>query len=110
MRKNNTGSGQTGSIISTGLGIAATGVAAWALRDFPAALGGRPDPHEMERSPQYRDGAFRNTAPTRVMPPGSARETLRELIFGEQTRYPRSPIPIAPTPAEPAADGLHITW
>jgi L-ascorbate metabolism protein UlaG (beta-lactamase superfamily) len=88
--------------------------AAWAGRDIPAALGAAPSGARGERarrSPQFRDGAFRNTVPARVMPPGSARETLRDLVFGKQKRRPSGVVPVVtPDGADPADDGLYVTW
>ncbi|MGQ0840255.1 MBL fold metallo-hydrolase [Actinokineospora sp.] len=92
------------------LGLAAA--AAWAVRDVPAALGGtaRGDRADrVQRSPQFRDGAFRNRASTRTLPPGTGRDVARQLLFGEQRRTPAGPIPLA-VPAPPTADGLHLTW
>jgi L-ascorbate metabolism protein UlaG (beta-lactamase superfamily) len=96
------------------LGLAAVGAAALAVRDVPAALGSRPAGAEAERvrnSPQYRDGAFRNVRRTSTLPPGSANETFRELLFGKQRRKPTSPVPlVTAAPVAPATDGLHLTW
>jgi L-ascorbate metabolism protein UlaG (beta-lactamase superfamily) len=94
-------------------GIAALGAAAWAVRDMPIAFGRRPSGARAERvrrSPQYRDGAFHNTAKTTTLPPGSAKETFRELIFGKQRRKPTSSVPLVVPPTEPTTSGLHVTW
>ncbi|MBW4716642.1 MBL fold metallo-hydrolase [Saccharothrix obliqua] len=95
-------------VTATLLGVTA-GAVAWALRDVPAALGGRPGGERVRRSPQYRAGKFRNPAPTRTMPSGGAAETVRELLFGDQRRHPVGEVPLV-RPSVGAADGLHITW
>jgi L-ascorbate metabolism protein UlaG (beta-lactamase superfamily) len=119
----------------TGLGLAAAGVAAgaaWLTRDLSAAFGAPPTGDRAERvrrSPQYRDGAFRNPAPTRnpgptrnpaptrALPPAAApggrRGLLAELLLGGQRRKPTGPVPVAVRPVHPrtpATGGLHITW
>jgi L-ascorbate metabolism protein UlaG (beta-lactamase superfamily) len=46
-----------------------------------------------------------------MMPPGSMRDTLRELVFGKQRRKPTLPVPVVVAPAvDPPADGLHVIW
>ena len=67
---------------------AGAGLAAWALRDVPVALGVRPSGEWMRRSPQYRDGKFRNRVPATVMPPGSGRAILREALSSRHRRHP----------------------
>jgi L-ascorbate metabolism protein UlaG (beta-lactamase superfamily) len=94
-----------------GLGLAA---AAWAVRDLPVALGGKADgarAERMRRSPQFRDGAFRNQARTRQIPEGTGPSMVRELFFGGQQRTPVRPVPLVTPdlPTEPA-DGLFLTW
>ncbi|PXY27960.1 MBL fold metallo-hydrolase [Prauserella muralis] len=89
--------------------VAVTGVAL-AARGVRAALGGRPDSAALAGSPQFRDGAFRNPAPPRWLPPGSGKQAARELLFGGQPRHPAAPVPLV-VPSGPApAEGLHITW
>jgi L-ascorbate metabolism protein UlaG (beta-lactamase superfamily) len=80
---------------------------AWTLRDVPAALGGRPDPAQMSRSPQFRDGVFHNESEARAGVPDSS--TLRDFVVGRENRKPSAPVPLAP-PAAPVSSGLHITW
>jgi L-ascorbate metabolism protein UlaG (beta-lactamase superfamily) len=92
-----------------------TGIALLAaVRDIPAALGATPasaHTDRVRRSPQFRDGRFHNTAPTRMMPPGTARETARELLFGKQQRKPAGPVPLRkPTEYEQQPGQLHVTW
>ena len=103
--------------------LAVTGAAAslaWAVRDIPAALGGRPAGARLERmrqSPHYRDGAFQNTAPASVSAPGAVpggRGMLGDVLFGRQRRRPSRPVPVVtPSLAElaaPASAGLRTTW
>jgi L-ascorbate metabolism protein UlaG (beta-lactamase superfamily) len=103
--------------------LAVTGVAAslaWAARDIPAALGGRPTGTRLQRmrqSPRFRDGAFQNEVPVSITAAPSVpggRGMLGEFLFGRQRRRPTLPVPIV-TPAaagltEPAAAGLRTTW
>ncbi len=91
------------------LGVVA-GAVAWALRDVPAARGGTPGGERVRRSPQFRDGRFRNAARTRTMPPGSAGETARELFAGDHKRHPAGRVPLVPARSGGSAEGLHITW
>ncbi|HEV7907736.1 MAG TPA: MBL fold metallo-hydrolase [Pseudonocardiaceae bacterium] len=88
------------------VGMAAAG---WVLRDVRAALGGKPDIARMRRSPQFRDGTFRNPEPTRTLPPGSGKDTLRDMVLGKQQRHPRGPVPLVGK-VDGSTDGLHITW
>lgn len=89
---------------------AAAGALAWAARDVPAAMGGRPD-ERVRRSPQWRDGKFHNRATTSTMPPDGATETLRDFAFGDKTkRKPAGPVPLVAPRRDAPADGLHITW
>ncbi|MCW2912963.1 MAG: Zn-dependent hydrolase [Actinomycetia bacterium] len=103
-----------GVTIAAGLGaVAAVG---WAAREIPAALGGAPEGargERIRRSPQYRDGAFRNPPGTdRGVMPAPAGSILRELLFGGQRRHPALPIPVVADAAAsgPAAEGLAVTW
>ncbi|MBB5869877.1 L-ascorbate metabolism protein UlaG (beta-lactamase superfamily) [Allocatelliglobosispora scoriae] len=89
---------------------AAVGAAAWAFRDIPAAMGARPSPDRVRRSPQYRDGTFHNTATTRVAMPDA--KTMREFLLGGQRREPTGRVPVVPPRfgAGQSPDSLHITW
>ncbi|SDD62746.1 MBL fold metallo-hydrolase [Actinokineospora iranica] len=94
------------------IGLAAA--AAWAVREVPAAVGGKARGDRAERisrSPQFHDGAFRNRAKARPVPPGAMRDILREMLFGGVARKPSAPVPLVP-PGPPAdrAEGLRITW
>ena len=107
---------RTRRVLTTLAALAAAGGAAvWAARDLPDAIGATPTGERearIRRSPQFRDGVFRNAAPTRMMPPGTGKATLRAFLFGENRRTPAGPIPVvagtgfAATPAE----GLHAIW
>jgi L-ascorbate metabolism protein UlaG (beta-lactamase superfamily) len=98
------------------LTVAAVAAAAlaWAARDVPAAMGAAPTGPRgtrVRRSPQFRDGAFRNTVPGTVLPPGSGRRILRDLLFGGQRRRPARAVPLAaPAGESPSAGGLHVIW
>jgi L-ascorbate metabolism protein UlaG (beta-lactamase superfamily) len=94
----------------------AAGVA-WALRDVPAAMGARPAGDRAERvrrSPQFRDGKFRNTVPSSTVASMDGGRMFRELFFGEQIRKPARAVPIvvsrAAHPARPPADSMQVTW
>ena len=70
------------------------------------------DPLRLERSPQWRDGRFRNPTP-RV--DGPWRRMLWEFFFaGAAHRTPAAPLPIVPRRAAdyaaPPASGLRVTW
>ncbi|MFC5290192.1 MBL fold metallo-hydrolase [Actinokineospora guangxiensis] len=81
---------------------------AWALRGLPAQFGGRDSGDRLSRSPQYRDGAFRNRERTSSVPV-EGREMLRDLLFGKQQRKPVGAVPLV-APGPPVGSGLHITW
>jgi L-ascorbate metabolism protein UlaG (beta-lactamase superfamily) len=74
------------------------------------ALGGHPRPR---RSPQYRDGRFRNAEATKMLS-GSYREMLKHQFFGREKREPAAPIPVVARTdrdyAVPPASGLRATW
>jgi L-ascorbate metabolism protein UlaG (beta-lactamase superfamily) len=89
--------------------------AAWALRDVRNALGSPPSgtrEARVRQSPQFRDGAFRNSVPAHAMPPGSSWQMLRDLLVGRHKRKPSGAVPMV-TPDDsdaPAAEGLHVVW
>ncbi|MCG8916161.1 MBL fold metallo-hydrolase [Actinokineospora sp. PR83] len=105
------------SLVALGL----LGAAAWALRDIPVAVGGRARGDRatrVARSPQFRDGRFRNRptptadrTPSATMAPATLGSTLREMALGKEQRTPLGDIPLV-TPTIPAerAQGLHLTW
>src|SRR5215831_3977543 len=92
------------------VGAAAAGAAVWALREIPAQMGATAKgerAERMRRSPQWRDGKFRNSVPSSTVPNG--RSILSEMR-GEHQRKPARPIPVlTPTGPHPSS-GLHITW
>ncbi|GII58012.1 Zn-dependent hydrolase [Planotetraspora thailandica] len=93
-------------------GALALGAAGYALRGVPAALGGRPAGERgrrVRRSPQFRDGAFRNRTPSPILPPGTTQRVARELAFGKQRRAPRLPVPLV-TPSATALSDLDVIW
>jgi len=105
-------------LLRLALTIGAVGTAAWAVRDIPVAVGGRPEgsrDERVRRSPQFRDGAFHNAAHTSaVPPPGTVRKALREMVTGGRALgRPPGPIPLVnvqPSTEEAGATGLHVTW
>lgn len=92
------------------MSLAVLGAAAWAVREIPVALGGRPDLELLKRSPQFRDGRFRNLAPPVAPTMSEGRGLLREMLFGGQQRRPTGLIPLVPPRLDNPTDGLHITW
>jgi L-ascorbate metabolism protein UlaG (beta-lactamase superfamily) len=68
----------------------------------------------MQRSPNYRDGAFQNPEPTDMGLKGGVGKMLRHWLFGREQRVPPAPMPIvAITRAnftQPPASGLRATW
>jgi L-ascorbate metabolism protein UlaG (beta-lactamase superfamily) len=81
---------------------------AWALRDVPKQLGGKPDPVEMSRSPRYRDGKFHNDKEVRTVPDRDS-FSVRDFLFGGEDRKPSVAVPLV-APAAPVSEGVHITW
>jgi L-ascorbate metabolism protein UlaG (beta-lactamase superfamily) len=102
------------TLAAVGAAVGAAAAAAWAVREIPAQLGGKPSGtrgDRVRRSPQFADGKFRNEVPATMMPPGTMRETFRELIFGKQRRQPSGAVPVVtPTHPELAPDGLSVVW
>ncbi len=77
-----------------------------------AALGGRPSGARLRRvlqSPHYRDGAFHNTAPTRMLSADDSFRVARDFAGGGRDRRP-VPIPVV-TPSVPSAGAnASLTW
>ncbi|MFC7550566.1 MBL fold metallo-hydrolase [Plantactinospora sp. GCM10030261] len=94
--------------------MAALGVAAWAVRDVPAAFGGRATgtrAGRVARSPQFRGGAFRNPVGTRTVVGADDRSLLRELLFGDRRRRrPGTAVPVRRPATGPRPEGLGILW
>ena len=91
---------------------AAAGVAAWALRDVPAAVGRRPRGERlavMARSPQFRDGAFHNLNEAGAGGLADLPDMLRERRANTAPTKPLLPVPLAVPDPSPGA-GLHVTW
>ncbi|MGW2629140.1 MBL fold metallo-hydrolase [Streptomyces chattanoogensis] len=85
----------------------------------PAGFGAEPTGERLariRRSPQFRDGQFRNPVPARRVVRGSGLEMARMQLSreGRRGRAPVRPIPVhRPTAADwgrPPASGLRITW
>jgi hypothetical protein len=92
------------------VGATAVGAAVWALREVPAQLGATATgerAERMHRSPQWRDGKFRNSVPSSAVPDG--RRLLGELRR-EHHRKPQRPIPVLTPTGRSPVDGLNITW
>jgi L-ascorbate metabolism protein UlaG (beta-lactamase superfamily) len=88
-------------------------VAAWSTRHVLTEFGATPQGARAERirrSPQFRDGKFRNTVPATPLPPGAGRDALREWRRRDGRRQPSRSIPVVAAPSPPATDGVHITW
>ncbi|MGA3489190.1 MBL fold metallo-hydrolase [Micromonosporaceae bacterium DT55] len=101
--------------VALAAGLAGLAGLAWAARDVPAALGARltgADAERLRRSPQYRDGAFRNRQNTRMIEVEEDRKVLWEFIFGMQRRRPRLPVPLLrPGQPPPVTDReLNAVW
>jgi L-ascorbate metabolism protein UlaG (beta-lactamase superfamily) len=91
------------------------GATAIATRDLRHALGSPPSGargERVRRSPQFRDGAFRNTVPAHTMPPGSGWQMARNVLTGRHKGRPAGAVPVvAPeSPGTLSADGLHVVW
>jgi L-ascorbate metabolism protein UlaG (beta-lactamase superfamily) len=92
------------------------GLAALGLRSWPP-LGGRASGARrarIERSPQWRDGAFANRVPTHTLLPGRTWETVKGHFVGGEQRVPTADIPVTPLRREdlatPPPNGLRATW
>ncbi len=91
----------------------ALGALAVAGREVNQAVGGRPDGarlERMQRSPQYRAGAFHNSRRRTSVMPTSQRDVLRRFREGAALRHPAAPIPVVSANRPPAPTGLHVTW
>jgi L-ascorbate metabolism protein UlaG (beta-lactamase superfamily) len=81
------------------------------------ALGAQPEGERLahiRRSPNYRDGAFRNPDATTTLATGSTWKMLRRWLGGHEQRVPPAPMPIVTLTrasfAQPPASGLRATW
>jgi L-ascorbate metabolism protein UlaG (beta-lactamase superfamily) len=68
----------------------------------------------IQRSPNYRDGAFRNLDTTRMTTTGTTWKMLRQWLGGREQRVPPGPMPILVLTranfAQPPTSGLRATW
>lgn len=100
-------------MVKAALGVTALGLLARAAWGVPAAMGAAPKGSRAERvrrSPQFRDGKFRNAAATQTLPAGDAGDLIRRYRADKAVRKPRGPIPLVTPPSDASGDGLHITW
>ena len=81
------------------------------------ALGASPNGERLvriRRSPNYRDGVFRNPDATSLATKGSTWTTIRRWLGGHEQRVPPGPLPIVRLTradfAQPPASGLRATW
>ena len=80
-------------------------------------LGAAPEGERLariRRSPNYRDGAFRNHDTTSMAVDGSTWQTLRQWLGGHEQRVPPAPLPVVTLSRadfeHPPASGLRATW
>jgi L-ascorbate metabolism protein UlaG (beta-lactamase superfamily) len=100
-------------MVTTLLGVTAIGLLARAAWGVPAAMGAAPKgsrADRVNRSPQFRDGKFRNEHPSQTLPGGDVGDLVRRYRADKERRKPRGPIPLVSSSAEASADGLHVTW
>jgi L-ascorbate metabolism protein UlaG (beta-lactamase superfamily) len=81
------------------------------------ALGASPKAERLariQRSPNYRDGAFRNPEATSMTTEGDTWKMLRQWLGGHEQRVPPGPMPIVTLTranfAQPPRSGLRATW
>jgi hypothetical protein len=81
------------------------------------ALGAAPEGERLariKRSPNYKDGAFRNPEETRLGTTGSTWKTIRQWLGGHEQRVPPGPMPIVRLTkadfTQPPPSGLRATW
>src|SRR4051794_25225546 len=78
------------------LALAVIGVVLIRSTEWLAAFGGRVTGSRLDRarrSPEFRDGKFRNAEPTRMLT-GSYSEMLKHQFFGKEKREPAGPVPV----------------
>ena len=95
--------------------VVGAGVIAWTARDMLSALGAAPSGERAERvrrSPQYRDGTFRNRMPASMLSAGQFVDLMRDWSVDRHRRRPAGRVPVVTPPVvtELPPDGLHITW
>jgi L-ascorbate metabolism protein UlaG (beta-lactamase superfamily) len=81
------------------------------------ALGAAPSGERLariQRSPNYRDGAFRNPVESSLNTKASTWRMLRQWLGGNEQRVPPGPMPVVSLTredfAQPPASGLRATW
>src|SRR5688500_1899387 len=81
------------------------------------ALGASPQGERLariQRSPNYRDGAFRNPDATSMVSSGGTGKMLRQWLRGREQRVPPGPLPIVKLTradfAQSPASGRRVTW
>jgi L-ascorbate metabolism protein UlaG (beta-lactamase superfamily) len=100
-------------MVAGALAATATGLLARAMWGVPAAMGAPARGARAERvrrSPQFRDGVFKNTKPSRMLPAGGIPRLVGRMITGRERRKPAGPIPLVTPRTGTTAEGLHITW
>ena len=97
--------------------IVVIGVVLIASTGWLDALGDAPKGERLariQRSPNYRDGSFRNPVESNSTPKGGMRVMLRRWLGGHEQRVPPGPVPIVKLTkadfARPPASGLRATW
>lgn len=80
-------------------------------------LGASPEGERLariQRSPNYRDGAFRNPDATSTTPKGGTWQMLRRWMGGKEQRVPPGPLPVVTLKRgdfdRPPESGLRATW
>ncbi|GLW10951.1 Zn-dependent hydrolase [Microtetraspora sp. NBRC 13810] len=109
--------GGRGALAAAVTATVAVAAGLWALRDIPASLGAAPSgarARRVRRSPQFDGEAFRNPVPGAVIPHGTGKRVLRQLLFDDDHRAPRGTVPVVRPSTGPAGPlttgGLHVTW
>src|SRR5688500_11126830 len=111
--------GKIRSVVAGGvvLAVALATIVLIASSEWLASFGALPAGERLERvrrSPNFRDGKFRNLVETHTMVPGTMWRTLRLQFTGDEERVPTTPIPIGALQgadvATPPASGLRTTW
>lgn len=88
-----------------------------ASTDWLDTLGASPEGERLariQRSPNYRDGAFRNPDATNTTPKGGTWQMLRRWIGGKEQRVPPGPLPVVMLKRSDfdrsPESGLRATW
>jgi L-ascorbate metabolism protein UlaG (beta-lactamase superfamily) len=104
-------------LVAALVAIAAALVVIAASTGWLDALGAKPSGERLariQRSPNYRDGAFQNPGATNIGEPGSTWKMLRQWLLGHEQRVPPAPMPIVNLSRadfeRPPASGLRATW